>query len=70
MRKDLLRQLDGLDQSYIHQQELERVAKESEDNLALYTHRLDEARLAEALDRDKFSNVVMIEKAGSVANCP
>ena len=36
--------------------------KEAQDNYTLYTHRLDEARLAEALDRDKFSNVVMIER--------
>ena len=72
MHQNLLKELDGLDNSFVKQQELERVEKEAEDNLALYTHRLDEARLAQALDHDQFSNVVMIEKPveSSVAVSP
>ena len=62
MRQELLRQLNSLDRAYIQEQELERSEKEAQDNLTVYTHRLDEASLAQALDRDKFSNVVMIEK--------
>ena len=62
MHQNLLKELDGLDNSFVKQQELERVEKEAQDNLAIYTHRLDEARLAHALDRDQFSNVVMIQK--------
>jgi uncharacterized protein involved in exopolysaccharide biosynthesis len=51
-----------LDQSYVESQNLEQEEKEAQDNYLLYTHYLDEIRLNEALDRDKFSNVVMIEK--------
>lgn len=62
MRQNDVRQLEELDRQSVELQELERVGKEAQDNYSLYTRRLDEARLAEALDRDKFSNVVMIER--------
>ena len=66
MRQSYLNQLGDMDQSYIQLQELEQYEKEAHDNLLLYTHRLDEARLATALDREKFSNVTLVEKPVSM----
>ena len=62
MLQSYFQELDELDQSYIQLQDLEQHETEAKDNFLLYTHRLDEARLAKALDRDKFSNVAMIEQ--------
>ncbi len=66
MRQSYLNQLGDMDQSYIQLQDLEQYEKEAHDNLLLYTHRLDEARLATALDREKFSNVTLVEKPVSM----
>lgn len=62
MRQSYLQQLGDMDQSFVQLQSLEQYEKQAEDNYVLYTHRLDEARLAQALDQQKFSNVAMIEK--------
>ncbi len=62
MRQGYLQQLGDMDQSFVQLQSLEQYEKQAQDNYLLYTHRLDEARLAEALDREKFANVAMIEK--------
>lgn len=57
-----LQQLADMDQSFVQLQTLEQNETEAKENYLMYTHRLDEARLAEALDREKFSNVTMIER--------
>ena len=62
MRQSYLDQLDKMDRNTGNLQSLEQYEKEALDNYTLYTHRLDEARLAESLDAQKFSNVTMIEK--------
>ncbi len=58
---DYGRQLSDLDRANVTLQRLEQQRKEAEDNYELYEHHLGEARLSSALDRDKFSNVVLIE---------
>ena len=57
-----LQQLGSMDQSYVDLVALEEQEKQAQDNLLLYTHRLEEARVAGALDRAKFSNVAVIEQ--------
>jgi uncharacterized protein involved in exopolysaccharide biosynthesis len=54
--------LSAMDADYLVLQKLEQYNKEAQDNYELNVHRMDEARLADSLDREKFSNVVMIEK--------
>jgi uncharacterized protein involved in exopolysaccharide biosynthesis len=62
IRQDCLRQLVAMDDSSLELDPLEQRVKEAEDNYQIYEHRLSEARLDQALDREKLSNVVMIEK--------
>ena len=57
-----LQQLGSMDQSYVDLVALEQQERQAQDNLLLYTHRLEEARVAGALDRAKFSNVAVIEQ--------
>jgi uncharacterized protein involved in exopolysaccharide biosynthesis len=51
----------GLDQQGVVQQGLVRDAKTQEDNYLLYQHKLDEARISEALDRGGIMNVVIAQ---------
>jgi uncharacterized protein involved in exopolysaccharide biosynthesis len=62
MREDYLQQLSGMDKDSIHLRSLEQNEKEAEDNYLLYSRRLQESKLSNALDREKFSNVAVIEK--------
>ncbi|MGC2657080.1 MAG: Wzz/FepE/Etk N-terminal domain-containing protein [Bryobacteraceae bacterium] len=61
-RQAYLGQLAQIEDASVTLQTLEQTEKEAQDNYQLYSHRLQEARLADSLDREKFSNVVMIEK--------
>ncbi len=62
MRQGYVQQLDRMDTDNVTLQNLEQHEKEALENYNLYTHRLDEARLADSLDKEKFSNVAMIER--------
>lgn len=61
-RAGYLRELDAMDQQSLTLSDLERTEKEAEDNYVLYSRRVEEARLANSLDREKFSNVALIER--------
>jgi uncharacterized protein involved in exopolysaccharide biosynthesis len=56
-----LEALAGMEKDSIKLQQLQQGEKEALDNYDLYTRKMDEARLADWLDRAKFSNVAMIE---------
>lgn len=62
LRGDYLNQLSSLDTNNLDLQKLEQYRKEAQDNYDLYVRRLGEARMADSLDREKFSNVVIIER--------
>jgi uncharacterized protein involved in exopolysaccharide biosynthesis len=62
VRSGYLSRLNSMDVDDMHLQRLEQSKREAEDNYDLYVHRLDEARLADSLDREKFSNVALIER--------
>ena len=62
MRRDCVNHLQKMDGASQELATLQQYEKDAEDNYSLYNHRLEEARLAGALDRDKLSNVVMIER--------
>lgn len=62
IRESYLSELDNMDQNSSLLQNLELHEKETLDNYTLYSSRVDEARLADSLDQQKFSNVVMTEK--------
>jgi succinoglycan biosynthesis transport protein ExoP len=62
MRQAYLQQLSGMDTDSIQLRSLEQNEKEAEDNYLLYSRRLQESKLSNSLDREKFSNVVVIEK--------
>ncbi len=62
LRQSYLTQLADMDESYAMLQNLEQYAQEAQDNYKLYVHRRDEARLAESLDAQKFSSVLIIER--------
>jgi uncharacterized protein involved in exopolysaccharide biosynthesis len=51
----------GLNQQSIIQQDLLRDEKTQEDNYSLYSHKLEEARNSEALDRRGIVNVVIAQ---------
>jgi uncharacterized protein involved in exopolysaccharide biosynthesis len=55
------RQLATLEMSTAEYDELTRVAKESEDNYLLYSRKREEARIAEALDRQRIGNVALVD---------
>ena len=60
-RSAYLDELGGMEKDSIKLQQLQQAEKEALDNYDLYTRKMDEARLADWLDRAKFSNVAMIE---------
>lgn len=62
MHASYLAQLDSMDSNNATLQNLEQYEKEALENYALYSRRLDEARLADSLDQQRFSNVVAVEK--------
>ena len=53
-RAGYLRELDAMDKQSLSLSDLERSEKEAEDNYNLYSRRVEEARLASSLDREKF----------------
>jgi uncharacterized protein involved in exopolysaccharide biosynthesis len=53
----------NLEQRAIEQQDLAREAKADEDNYLLYLHKREEARVASALDKDRFANVTIAQQA-------
>jgi uncharacterized protein involved in exopolysaccharide biosynthesis len=52
-----------LDKKELLHQDMVRAAKADEDNYMLYLHKAEEARISDALDRQRFSNVVVAEPA-------
>ena len=62
IRNGYIAQLDTMDSNFATLENLEQYEKEALDNYTVYARRLDEARLSNSLDQQKFSNVVMIEK--------
>jgi succinoglycan biosynthesis transport protein ExoP len=62
IRNGYVTQLDTMDSNFATLENLEQYEKEALDNYTVYARRLDEARLSNSLDQQKFSNVVMIEK--------
>jgi uncharacterized protein involved in exopolysaccharide biosynthesis len=52
-----------LDKKEFLHQDMVRAAKADEDNYMLYLHKAEEARISDALDRQRFSNVVVAEPA-------
>jgi uncharacterized protein involved in exopolysaccharide biosynthesis len=60
-RDSYLGELTGMEQESITLRQLQQQETEALDNYNLYTRKMDEARLADWLDRAKISNVAMIE---------
>jgi len=56
-------QASSLDQSDVTEQSLLRDEKSEETNYLLYLHKQEEARITEALDRNRILNVAVVEKA-------
>jgi uncharacterized protein involved in exopolysaccharide biosynthesis len=52
-----------LDEKEIRQQEMIRAAKANEENYLLYLRKQEEARISDALDRQRISNVIVAEAA-------
>jgi uncharacterized protein involved in exopolysaccharide biosynthesis len=52
-----------LDQKEVQQQDMLRAAKADEENYLLYLRKQEEARISDALDRQRISNVVVAEAA-------
>jgi len=52
-----------LDNKELLHQDMVRAAKADEDNYMLYLHKQEEARISDALDRQRISNVVVAEPA-------
>jgi uncharacterized protein involved in exopolysaccharide biosynthesis len=52
-----------LDEKEVRQQEMIRAAKGNEENYLLYLRKQEEARISDALDRQRISNVVVAEAA-------
>jgi uncharacterized protein involved in exopolysaccharide biosynthesis len=52
-----------LDRKELLHQDMLRVAKSDEENYMLYLRKAEEARISDALDRQRFSNVVVAEPA-------
>ena len=67
-RTAYLDELTGMEKDSIKLQQLQQEETEALDNYKLYTRKMDEARLADWLDRAKFSNVAMVETPTVVAN--
>jgi uncharacterized protein involved in exopolysaccharide biosynthesis len=60
-RVGYVNQLSHLTLNGLSLERLEQQAKEAQESYDLYVHRLEESRLADALDRQKFANVVLVE---------
>jgi len=56
-------QSEQLDRKELRQQDMLRAAKADEENYMLYLRKAEEARISDALDRQRFSNVVVAEPA-------
>jgi uncharacterized protein involved in exopolysaccharide biosynthesis len=54
---------EELERKELLRQDMLRAAKADEDNYLLYLHKQEEARISDALDRQRFSNVVVAEPA-------
>src|SRR5882757_1733250 len=54
---------EKLDRKEFLQQDMVRAAKADEENYMLYLRKAEEARISDALDRQRFSNVVVAEPA-------
>ena len=54
---------EQLDSKELLHQDMVRAAKTDEDNYMLYLHKQEEARISDALDRQRISNVVVAEPA-------
>jgi len=54
---------EQLDRKELLQQDMLRTAKSNEENYMLYLRKAEEARISDALDRQRFSNVVVAEPA-------
>jgi uncharacterized protein involved in exopolysaccharide biosynthesis len=54
---------EQLDSKELLRQDIVRAAKMDEDNYMLYLHKQEEARISDALDRQRISNVVVAEPA-------
>lgn len=54
---------EQLDRKELLQQDMLRAAKTDEENYMLYLRKAEEARISDALDRQRFSNVVVAEPA-------
>jgi uncharacterized protein involved in exopolysaccharide biosynthesis len=54
---------EKLDRKELLQQDMLRAAKADEENYMLYLRKSEEARISDALDRQRFSNVVVAEPA-------
>jgi uncharacterized protein involved in exopolysaccharide biosynthesis len=52
-----------LDEEEVRQQDMLRSAKANEENYLLYLRKQEEARISDALDRQRISNVVVAEAA-------
>ena len=52
-----------LDQQEVLQQDIRRTAKANEENYLLYLHKQEEARISDALDQQRISNVLVAEAA-------
>jgi uncharacterized protein involved in exopolysaccharide biosynthesis len=52
-----------LDEKEVRQQDMIRAAKANEENYMLYLRKQEEARISDALDRQRISNVVVAEAA-------
>jgi uncharacterized protein involved in exopolysaccharide biosynthesis len=59
--KDYQENLAGLERSTGDYDELIRTEKESEENYFLYSRKQEEARIAEALDRQHIGNIALVE---------
>ena len=54
---------ERLDQQEVVQQDMQRTAKADEENYLLYLHKQEEARISDALDQQRISNVLVAEAA-------
>jgi uncharacterized protein involved in exopolysaccharide biosynthesis len=54
---------ERLDQQEVLQNDIQRTAKANEENYLLYLHKQEEARIADALDQQRISNVLVAEAA-------
>jgi len=66
-RADMVRsyraESERLDQEEVLRQDIRRTAKANEENYLLYLHKQEEARISDALDQQRISNVLVAEAA-------